>query len=93
MRAATKAPVLELMDCWDELAEREKRVLAILAQRLLMGQRAYGELHKGKLNGAKETFQEACDASIYTANAMLDLMDVDEAEAVTQPLPKTEDDR
>lgn len=69
------------MQSWSALGNQEREVMCILASRLLAGQVAYGKLYPGKLAGPKETLEEACDASIYTANAMYDLMVADTAPA------------
>jgi hypothetical protein len=60
---------------WLLLGAREKQLLHLVTTRLLSGQQQYGKLTPRKKNAAKETLEEACDASIYTAMGMLDLMD------------------
>ena len=62
----------KLLTIWEQLGDREKRVLSILAERLLNGQRVYGHLVRAKKNWRKEMFEENCDASIYGCCALVD---------------------
>ncbi len=54
-----------------QLEPREQRVLLRIAERLLVGQQAYGGLYAGKKDWKKEAKEEAMDLSVYLS-AMLE---------------------
>lgn len=64
---------LKLSTVWHQLAGREKRVLMDVAERLLMGQKAYGELSYGKKSWCREALEEAMDGMVYLGAALQDL--------------------
>lgn len=57
----------QLLDVWDKLAVRERKVLLTFAMRLWAGQRRHGELSLGKKDWNYEAIEEALDASCYLA--------------------------
>lgn len=66
-------PLERILACYEQLEAREREALAIIATRLLVGQKQYGKLTQGKKNWAKEGFEEACDMSVYMAAKLLDI--------------------
>jgi hypothetical protein len=67
-----------LLDIWEELAPRERRALTLYARRISRGQQLFGKLTKDKKNWAKETVEEAIDASVYLTALAIDLEDRDD---------------
>jgi hypothetical protein len=61
----------ELLLVVDELGPDERRVLVVLARRLLAGQKAYGRLDVATdtRNWRRERAEELADALVYTAIA------------------------
>ena len=57
------------------LAKRERRVLLDVANRLLMGQKAYGKLTIRKKRWLREALEEAMDGMVYLGAAIQDLDD------------------
>lgn len=60
----------QLLDFWEKLGERERKVTLTFMARLYAGQRKYGKLESAKKDWAYEAIEEALDASVYLA-AML----------------------
>jgi hypothetical protein len=60
---------VELLETIGELAPEERRVLLVLARRLLVGQRAYGRLDlvRDRRDWHREAAEEAADLAIYSA--------------------------
>lgn len=77
------AETRQLLDM-TELGERERRVLVLIADRLLMGQLAYGELSYRKKDWRREASEEAFDMAVYLSALLVDL---DEEEPVTERNP------
>lgn len=65
----------ELAGHWMKLGLRERLVLVHVAERLLMGQKAYGPLTKGKKNWRKEAAEEHLDATVYMAAELIDALE------------------
>lgn len=61
-----------VLDAWQYLGPRERRALAIIAERLLSGQTMYGQLYRGKKDWKREGFEECCDLAVYMAAGLLD---------------------
>ncbi len=76
------APLLRVFGL---LGARERRVLMVLAERLLAGQKQYGLLIRAKKNWKKELFEEQCDSSIYSAAALVDYEDAETDRADWKP--------
>ena len=57
----------------DELGTDEGEVLALVAERLVMGRRAYGELHAATdaRDFGREALEEAADGLVYVAAALV----------------------
>lgn len=70
---------LKLSTVWNQLAVRERRVLMDVAERLLMGQKAYGELSYGKKKWCREALEEAMDGMVYLGAALQDLSEEEKA--------------
>lgn len=71
-----QGPVLsDLANTWVKLKDRERKVLVKVAERLLMGQKAYGPLTKGKKNWRKEAAEEHLDATVYMAAELIDALE------------------
>lgn len=62
----------KLLDLWEKLAERERKVLLTFAQRLWNGQRKYGAMSTDKKDWPYEALEEALDASVYLTAALND---------------------
>lgn len=62
----------QLLDTWEKLGVRERKVLLTIAMRLWAGQRRHGELSVGKKDWNYEALEEAMDASVYLACALND---------------------
>ncbi len=73
MPVANGAAALALM--WSQLGARERKVLILIGERLLMGQKAYGHLTQRKKDWAKEAAEEAFDGTVYLAALLTDLAD------------------
>lgn len=73
---------LQLSTVWNQLEEREKRLLMDVAERLLMGQRVYGALSFGKKQWCREALEEAMDGMVYLGAVLQDLSD---EEKIAQP--------
>ncbi len=65
-----------LLDCWEKLGARERKVICTVAWRLYAGQRKYGPLTLGKKNWPLETLEEQMDSLVYLAAAMSDQTDL-----------------
>lgn len=61
--------MLDILGTWGKLGLQEKRVLHLLAQRLLKGQQQYGQLdlRTDKRDWKREKSEELADAMIYDA--------------------------
>jgi hypothetical protein len=68
-------PLEKLLEMWESLAERERKVLLTFGFRLLAGQRKYGPLTKGKKVWNYEAIEEALDASVYLTAMLQDQVD------------------
>jgi len=64
-----------ILTIWEQLAERERKVMLTYAYRLLAGQKKYGALIKFKKQWGYEAIQEAVDASVYLTAALQDWVD------------------
>jgi len=62
----------QLLDVWEKLGVRERKVLLTVAMRLWAGQRRHGELVVEKKDWNYEALEEAIDASVYLACALND---------------------
>lgn len=65
--------VVEAMELWMDLGERERRVLLRIGRRLYMGQEQYGYLEKDKKDWTKEASEEAFDMAIYLSALLEDM--------------------
>ncbi len=65
-----------LLDCWEKLGGRERKVICTVAWRLYAGQRRYGPLTLGKKNWPLESLEEQLDSCVYLAAAMSDQTDL-----------------
>ncbi len=65
----------ELVQDWEAMGDRERRVLREVANRLYLGQQTYGELSKGKKKWCREALEEAMDGMVYLGAAIQDLAD------------------
>ncbi len=75
-REPVRQPALsELANVWVKLGHRERLVVVKVAERLLMGQKAYGELTKGKKRWRKEAAEEHLDATVYMASELIDALE------------------
>ncbi|MDD5374458.1 hypothetical protein [Acidithiobacillus sp.] len=70
----------ELVQYWEDLGDRERRVLREVAGRLYMGQKAYGELSPGKKKWCREALEEAMDGMVYLGAALQDLADEEKSQ-------------
>lgn len=64
-----------LLEAWENLGERERKILCTFAMRLWAGQRRYGQLTVGKKDWTYEAIEEALDASVYLACLLNDKTD------------------
>jgi hypothetical protein len=82
-------PDAELLDLLCELGPDERRVMLVLARRLLVGQWAYGRLDvaRDRRDWGKEAREEAADLAIYSAIRIV----ADEHRRV-EPVPSVDDD-
>lgn len=64
-----------LLQAYEELGERERKILATLAMRLWAGQRKFGKLSVDKKDWGYEAIEEALDASVYLACMLNDKAD------------------
>lgn len=64
-----------ILEAWETLGEREKKILATFTMRLLAGQRKYGKLSIDKKDWSYEAIEEALDASVYLAALLNDKTD------------------
>lgn len=64
-----------LLNTWEKLGERERKVFHTIGMRLLAGQRRHGLLTVGKKDWSYEAIEEAMDASVYLACALNDHTD------------------
>lgn len=64
-----------LLDVWEKLGERERKILLTFMYRLYNGQRKYGKLTLGKKEWAYEAIEEALDASVYLSALLSDKVD------------------
>ena len=62
-----------LLDCWEELKDRERTVLMSVAKRLVVGQRVYGGLYPHKKDWKKEAYEEALDMCVYLTCGLADV--------------------
>lgn len=75
-REPVRQPALsELANVWVKLAARERLVVVKVAERLLMGQKAYGVLTKGKKKWRSEAAEEHLDATVYMAAELIDALE------------------
>lgn len=72
-------PGNRLQSSWAHLGDRERKLLAIISERLLVGQRTYGELSAGKRPWKKEAMEEMVDGIVYTACELLEMMENEDA--------------
>ena len=72
---AAKKPEPDLCVLLVQLGSDERRVLAYVAERLLMGQRQYGilDIANDKRDWTKELGEEVLDAAVYAALRSLKL--------------------
>ncbi len=61
-----------LLEITADLGDREMRCLLRIANRLLQGQRLYGELSPGKKNWKREAKEEAMDMAVYLSALLED---------------------
>lgn len=72
-RKELRQPALsELASVWTKLGPMERQVIVHVAERLLMGQGAYGPLYSRKKNWRKEAAEEALDGVVYSACELID---------------------
>lgn len=64
-----------LLDAWEKLGPRERKVLLVFALRVWAGQRKYGKLSIDKKDWQYEAIEEALDASVYLAALLNDRTD------------------
>lgn len=64
-----------VLHVWEQLGEREKKVLATFAMRLYTGQRRHGLLTIDKKDWAYEAIEEALDAAVYLSAMLNDKTD------------------
>ena len=64
--------LLELSIVASDLESREIRCLKRIAERLLMGQEAYGKLSPGKKDWKREAKEEAMDMAVYLSALLED---------------------
>lgn len=85
-----------LLELWEKLGVRERKVFLTMGYRLWAGQRLHGELSVGKKDWTYEALEEAIDASVYLAAALNDraekamdamLPDAEKELAAKYPLP------
>jgi hypothetical protein len=62
----------QLLDAWEKLGPRERKVLLTVAMRIQAGQRRHGLLATDKKDWTYEALEEAIDASVYLACALND---------------------
>lgn len=75
-----RTPVLsDLAETWIKLGTREKLVMVHVAERLLMGQKSYGELYAKKKKWRKEAAEEALDGVVYSACELIDAKEEEQA--------------
>ena len=67
---------------WENLKERERKVLLTFAQRLLNGQRKYGAMSQDKKDWPYEAIEEVLDACVYMTACLNDRVDKAFNEAV-----------
>ncbi len=60
---------------WRELGNREQELILSVAERLLMGQKAYGPIARKGRVWAKEAKEELLDAIVYVAADLQDMED------------------
>ena len=60
---------------WRELGTVERELILNVSGRLLMGQKAYGELTPHKKHWSKEAKEELLDAIVYVAADLQDMED------------------
>ncbi len=60
---------------WRELGPREQSLILNVSERLLMGQKAYGQLERRGRSWAKEAKEELLDAIVYVAADLQDMED------------------
>ncbi len=64
-----------LLDVWEKLETRERKVLLAFMYRLYAGQRKFGALKVGKYDWSYEAIEEALDASVYLTCMLSDKVD------------------
>lgn len=80
---ADETPISRILSYYEALGTREREALAVIAERLCMGQAQYGPLTHKKKNWAKEGFEECCDLAVYMAAKLLDIADEENGEPRT----------
>lgn len=65
----------KLLEAYENLGERERKILTTLAMRLWAGQRRHGKLTVDKKDWGYEAIEEALDASVYLACMLSDKVD------------------
>lgn len=65
----------KLLDVWEKLGERERKITLTFMNRLWAGQRKYGPLTAFKKDWTYEAIEEALDASVYLSCALQDRCD------------------
>lgn len=71
----------ELVQDWEAMGDRERRLIREVANRLYLGQKAYGELTNGKKRWCREALEEAMDGMVYLGAALQDLADEEQNNA------------
>lgn len=67
--------IQNLLEAYEHLGERERKILTTLAMRLWAGQRRHGKLSIDKKDWGYEAIEEALDASVYLACMLNDKTD------------------
>ncbi len=62
----------KVLDVWEKLGERERKLVLVYGMRLLAGQRKYGKLSLQKKKWTYEALEEALDACVYLSAALED---------------------
>lgn len=71
--------VSELRKIWTELGKNERTLLLNIADRLLAGQKQYGEVFPGKKRWDREALEEAMDGTVYMALLLTEFVTKEEA--------------
>ncbi len=72
-----------LLDTWEQLADRERQALLLFAKRVLQGQKVFGPLSKGKKPWAANTVEEGIDAAAYLTFLAIDLAEQEDKPRLT----------